>query len=317
MANSTLPNINGYQLLENWSTSGSCRWSFAQKNGQQWFIKQFMAPKYKRIEDGISAKKVEQSRKRCEAFREAQTALYNQIKEANTGNIVAVDSFFSFESMFYAVTERVDISSASVSDVSLMEHDRKMILLKVLTHSINSLHKRGVVHADLKPDNVLIKKTKIGYTLKLIDFDASFLESQPKRGEQICFDVSFVAPETITAYNDESISLTSKIDIFALGLLFHLYYSGNMPEIPEDYSNTCGAVSDGVLPKIDPSIPDWLRRLITDMLSLNPDDRPNSEQVFQALIKQSYLGGNNTVTIPVPPTVKKGFHLPPKLSDGC
>lgn len=316
MASSTLPNINGYQLLENWSTSGSCRWSYAQKNGRQWFIKQFMAPKYKRIEDGISAKKVEASRKRCEAFREAQTALYNQIKEANTGNIVAVDSFFSFDSMFYAVTERVDISSVSAEDVARMEHDRKMILLKVLTHSINSLHKHGVVHADLKPDNVLIKKTKMGYTLKLIDFDASFLESHPKRGEQICFDASFVAPETITAYNDESVSLTSKIDIFALGLLFHLYYSGKMPEIPKKYSNTCGAVCDGILPKIHASTPDWLRRLIKDMLSLNPNNRPDSEQVFQALIKQSYPGGKGTTPHPTPPTAKKGFHLPPKLMDG-
>lgn len=313
MANSTLPNINGYQLLENWSTSGSCRWSYAQKDGRQWFIKQFMAPKYKRIEDGFSAQKAEQSRKRCEAFREAQTALYNQIKEANTGNIVAVDSFFSYESMFYAVTERVDISSTSVTDVSLMEHERKMILLKVLTHSISSLHKCGVVHADLKPDNVLIKKTKIGYTLKLIDFDASFLENAPKRGEQICFDVSFVAPETIIAYNDEAVSLTSKIDIFALGLLFHLYYTGKMPGIPEEYSNVCGAVSNGVSPTIDGSMPEWLQKLVADMLMFNPIERPDSEQVFHALLKQHYLTDNASK---VPGEKKKGFHLPPKLSVG-
>lgn len=309
MANSTLPNINGYQLLENWSTSGSCRWSYAQKNGQQWFIKQFMAPKYKRVEDGISPQKVEKSRQRCEAFRETQTELYHQIKEASTGNIVAVDRFFSFESMFYAVSERVDISSSSVSDVSQMEHEKKMILLKVLTHSINSLHKHGVVHADLKPDNILIKKTKTGYTLKLIDFDASFLESQPKRGEQICFDVSFVAPETIVAYNDESVTLTSKIDIFALGLLFHLFYTGNMPGIPEGYSNACGAVSDGEALILDSKIPGWLRRLITDMLDRDADKRPNSEQIFQALLKQEYPSGY----ISAPLKEKKGFHLPPKL----
>lgn len=305
-----LPRINGYQLLENWSTSGSCRWSYAEKDGRQWFIKQFMAPKYKRIEDGISPQKVEASRVRCEAFRERQMTLYNKIKDANTGNIIIVDSFFRYESMFYAVTERVDISSASISDISQMEHEQKMVLLKVLSHSVNCLHKNGVVHADLKPDNVLIKKTKAGYTLKLIDFDASFLESQPRRGEQICFDVSFVAPETIAAYNDEAISLTNKIDIFALALLFHLYYTGCMPEIPEGYANVCEAIRDGKTIIIDTGTPKWLQRLISTMLSCDPDDRPTSEQVFQALLKQEFPFS----PVPEPGKVKKGFHLPPKLT---
>lgn len=307
MADSDLPNINGYQLLEHWSTSGSCRWSYAKKNGRQWFIKQFMAPKYKHAEDGISPKKVEQSRQRCEAFREAQTEIYRQIQSANTGNIVGVDSFFSFGSMFYAVSERIDISSLSVADVSQMTHEQKMILLKVLSHSINSLHKHGVVHADLKPDNILIKKTKTGYTLKLIDFDASFLESHPKRGEQICFDVIFVAPETMIASSDKSVSLNRKIDIFALGLLFHLYYSGSMPEFPEDYNSVCEAVSCGVLPKIAESIPDWLQRLISDMLDFEPAARPDSERVFQTLLTQTYLSLSSSR--------KKGFHLPPKLPE--
>lgn len=305
MTNSSLPNINGYQLLKEWSTSGSCRWSYAQKDGQQWFVKQFMSPKYKRTEDGISPKKVEQSHVRCEAFRKTQEELYKRVKAANTGNIVPIDDFFSFKSMFYAVSERVDISSISVTDVSQMAHAQKMILLKVLTHSLNSLHKQGVVHADLKPDNILIKKTKTGYTLKLIDFDASFLESNPRRGEKICFDVRFVAPETMVACDDESVTLNRKIDIFALGLLFHLYYTGSMPAIPKDYRSTYDAVSRGVVPTIAAHIPNWLQKLIRDMLGPDPGMRPDSEQIFQALLTETYES--------VATSTKKGFHLPPKL----
>lgn len=299
----SLPNINGYQLLENWNTSGSCRWSYAVKDGRQWFIKQFMAPKYKRAEDGFSPKKVESSRIRCEAFQKSQTALYSRIRNANTGNIVAVDSFFSYESMFYAVTPRIDVSSVSTGDIARMGYGQKLILLKVLTHSINSLHKNGVVHADLKPDNVLVKKTQTGYTLKLIDFDASFLEMQPKRGEEICFDASFVAPETIDACGDRTMSLTRKIDIFALGLLFHLYYTGHMPKTPEGFPNACSVVRDGKIPQIDSEIPDWLRQLISAMLLRDPEDRPNADQVFQMLLDQKYT----------PLSRKKGFHSPTKL----
>lgn len=305
-----LPAINGYQLLEKWETSGSCRWSYAEKDGQQWFIKQFLAPKYKRIEDGVSPQKVEKSRQRCEAFRKMQSQLYAQIADANTGNIIAVDNFFSFESMFYAVTKRVDISSVSIADVSRMQHEQKMILLKVLTHSLDSLHKHSVVHADLKPDNILIKRTRTGYTLKLIDFDASFLENQPKRGEQICFDPTFVAPETIVAYNDESVSLNRKIDIFALGLLFHLYYTGQLPAISKEYNSVCSAVLDGASLMISPAIPGWLVKLIRDMLILDPSKRPDSEHIFQALLKQSYP----LMEPPISAPAHKGFYTPMRPS---
>lgn len=304
---SMYPEINGYQLLEDWKTSGGCKWAYAAKDGRQWFIKQFMAPKYKRKEDGVSKTQIESSIRRCEAFRDTQTALYDKIKEANTGNIVAVSDFFSFETMFYAVSERVDISSVDISDVYLMPHEKKMILLKVLTHSISSLHKHGVVHADLKPDNILIKKTKMGYTLKLIDFDASFLESMPKRGEDICFDANFVAPETLIACNDETFSLDCKIDIFAMGLLFHLYYTGKMPEFPKGYRSICDALFEEAEVTLDSSIPDWLQSLICGMLALDRALRPDSEQVFQALLKETY-GETKSQTSPA-----KGFHLPPKL----
>ena len=306
-----LPNIEGYQLLQDWSTSGSCRWSFAEKDGKQWFIKQFMAPKLKRTSDGISEKKVKESRKRCVEFSEAQHELYSRIAvSSETGNIVPVSRFFLHETMFYSVTSRIDISSVEADEISHMSHDQKMVLLKVLTHSICSLHKNGVVHADLKPDNVLIKETQSGYTLKLIDFDASFLESKPKRGEQVCFDMSFVAPETIAAYNDERISLTKKIDVFALGLLIHLYYSGVMPWVPDCYSNVCGAVSDQCAPRVSKKIPEWMKKMILDMLSLLPENRPDSKTVFQALTAQRYplqidLSVDNET---------KGFYSPLKLS---
>lgn len=280
--------INGYQLITTWSTSGSCQWAYAKKNSKEWFIKQFLAPVYISKESGLSEQKIEKSRIRCEKFKQSQSQLYDRIRKANTGNIVAPEDFFNFQGKFYAVSPRVDISSAAIEDIANMAQDGKINLLKVLTYSMKGLHENGVVHADLKPDNILLKKTKVGYTFKLIDFDASFLESEPKRGEEICFDLGFVSPETQTAVWDETVSLTTQIDIFAMGLLFHLYYTGKMPGIPKGYENACHAVSNEEALGLDSALPGWLSRLIQDMVQLQPEKRPDCGTVFLSLCQQQY-----------------------------
>ena len=279
--------INGYKLCTDWKTSGTAQWAYAEKDGKKWFVKRFLAPKYKIAGEGISEKMVEKARKRCEVFREKQNVYYEHIKNADTGNIVYVTDFFSYETHFYAVSPRVTIADASVEEISNLSHDKKMILLKVLTHSLRNLHEQSVVHADLKPSNIILKKTTSGnYTLKLIDFDAGFLEADPRRGENIVFDPVYVAPETIIAMGDTTVTLNRKIDIFALGLLFHQYYSGRLPELPEGYLHAANAVLDGKSIKVSPTLPTWLAELIIQMLHPEPEKRPTTEMIFQWLQAQ-------------------------------
>lgn len=279
--------INGYKLCTDWKTSGTAQWAYAEKDGKQWFIKRFLAPKYKIAGEGISEKMVEKARKRCEAFREKQIEYYAHIKNADTGNIVYVTDFFSFEAHFYAVSPKVVIADVSAEEISNLSHDKKMILLKVLTHSLKNLHEQSVVHADLKPSNIIIKKTVSGnYTLKLIDFDAGFLEADPRRGENIVFDPVYVAPETIIAMGDTTVTLNRKIDIFALGLLFHQYYSGRLPELPEGYLHAADAVLDEKRIKVSATVPTWLAELIIQMLHPELEKRPETAVVFQWLQEQ-------------------------------
>ena len=294
-----LPDINGYQLIQPWEASGSANWAFAQKDGQQWFIKEFGSPGYLREQDGFSKQKVEKRAEKCEAFYRSKEAFYARVRQADTGNLIPVEDFFRYGTKFYAVSKRVDTSSINISDIAAMDRDQKMILLKVLSYSLMNLHAQGIVHADLKPDNVLVKKTERGITMKLIDFDAGFLESSPPRGKDISLDLVFMAPETSLACQDSSVALTAKIDVFSLGLLFHLYYCGAMPEVPE----TCLYPSEAVLRNLPlglkDELPQRLKGLIDRMLSLSQETRPDMETVFQEL---------KTMT-----EKPRGFSRPPNL----
>lgn len=279
--------IAGYHLVTEWKTSGTAQWAYAEKGGKQWFIKRFLAPKFKIAGEGISEKMVEKARKRCEAFREKQSEYYEYVRKADAGNIVYVTDFFSYETYFYAVSPRIAIADAEIEEISNLSQEKKLILLKVLTHSLKNLHAQGVVHADLKPSNIILKKTLSGnYTLKLIDFDAGFLEKSPHRGEEIVFDPVYVAPETIMAMLDTSVDLTSKIDVYALGLLFHQYYTGILPGLPEGYIHAAGAALNDQPVKLSVNIPLWLAELIALMIHPEPKKRPTTAEVFQWLQEQ-------------------------------
>lgn len=297
--------INGYHLTAPWVTSGSAQWTYAEKDGKEWFLKRFLAPKYKRAEDGIPQKLVDRANARCESFRSAQEKLYQRVRISDTGNIVAVMDFFCFGTSFYAASPRIPASELPVEEISRLPQEKRILLMKILTHGMQNLHANGVVHADLKPSNVILKRTASGgYTLKLIDFDAGFLEDTPRSGENVAFDPVYVAPETIQAMSDRTVRLTSKIDIFALGLIFHLYYCGSLPVLPEGCPHAVHAVANGDPVTLSDKLPQWLKTLIGQMIQLDPEQRPAADRVFQWLQEQKQ---------PVEQKKAGGFHKPPAL----
>jgi serine/threonine protein kinase len=48
-----------------------------------------------------------------------------------------------------------------------------MNIMENLIKAVQHMHQRGVVHRDLKPDNILISPKNNGATLKIIDFGVS------------------------------------------------------------------------------------------------------------------------------------------------
>lgn len=297
--------IKEYKLTEDWNTSGDCQWTFAEKKGKMWFIKQYMAPKHKKCSDGFTKAQVEDSKEKCDEFRIKKQNLFDAVRASENGNIIPVRDFFIFDSRFFSVSEKVQAVPLSTRQISKLDEKTKLTLLRVLAHSVMCLHKNGVVHADLKPGNVLLKKTQKAYTFKLIDFDASFLENDPKKGEEIRFDYCYVPPEQVIACSDESILLTCKADIFALGALFHEYWTGDLPKITdEDCSYLCAAAAKGSPLVLSPALPKWLGSLISDMLKADPDKRPSAKTVFETLEN----AGSQSTFVSHDENGKKGFY---------
>jgi len=302
--------INGYKVLQNFSTAGSglSKWTFAQKNGHVYFLKEFLSPVYPTDGSPGSTETKERRRKACADFEERTRALMMAIPKpvVSGGNLVVAEAFFRGGTKYYKVTAKVDTASIPIAQLALLPEKKKALLLKTICHSLRTLHAANVVHGDLRPENILIKETATGdYAGKLIDFDSSFFAGKPPSAEGLISDPMYYAPE-VGRYIERSGSAPRKIihtaaDIFSLGLLFCEYLTGALPAFDrETYRYPYVAVANGEkLTMGGERVPGYLRTLTELMLKADPRERPGIDRVFAVLQDPSLIPDEIVLEEPV------------------
>lgn len=264
--------------------SGFSKWGFCEKDGVEYFLKEFLSPVYPaeevKLDADIRKRKIEQ----CLAWHGQKKRIYNAIVASQTGNLVAPIAFFKHQSHFYLITKKVLDAPLDFNTLSRLDRKQKILIMKVLSYSFSKLAENDIVHADVKPDNLLIKQTNAGYyTIKVIDFDGSYLASCPPSSDDLQGDPVYYAPETFLAILEEPAILSPKVDVFAMGIIFHELLSGNKPGISEDYDYIYEAVLDDQPLLIDPVVDPSFRVLLERMLCKHPAQRFAMSQVFQYL----------------------------------
>ncbi len=265
--------------------AGYSMWGFGQLDDTWYFIKQFLSPKYPAQDTESSPERLAKRRRECQRFTQKKIAIYRALNAGSDGNDVRVREFFRVGSRFYIAMDKVDALPWTVETIAGLEMGEIRRLCAIISHAIAGLHREGLVHADIKHDNILYTKTSSGLvTAKVIDFDNSFLESDPPGAEEIVGDFNYFAPETCARVQGVEQALTTKIDVFALGVLFHQYFSGCLPAFEGE---TCVYPGDAVLRGFRPrpalTIPEDIAPLLLSMLEREPERRPTAWEVYKAL----------------------------------
>lgn len=208
------------------------------------------------------------SDKKAKFIIERFKAEFEIIKNLSHPNINKVYDF-GFDSnidRYFFTTEYIDgfnfLSVAHNVDLETIE-DLFVQTLRALEY----LHSHAIVHCDIKSANVLIKKTKEGYQVKLIDFGLAAFGS-PKI---IAGTPSYMAPEIILR-NQPDI----RADLYSLGVLIYAAITGFNPfkakDINEILSRQLNLIPEPPStynPEIKPSI----NEIILKLLKKNPSER--------------------------------------------
>lgn len=280
-------NINEYRFLmplQN-KNAGFSRWTYAVRRGEEYFIKEFMNPVYP-DEDTLSDDLRKAKIKSCERFEEKKLKLYRKINQVSDGNLVRVFEFFRCDSHYYISMPKINGEKISFEEIAKLPLEDRIILCRTAAKSLLSLHCAQIVHSDIKDTNVLIHRSETGKLVaKIIDYDCSFFEYEPPKTEnELGGDQIYLSPEACLFFCGDETKLTCKMDVFSLGLLFHQYLTGSLPNFDRnEYDYAHEAVLDGKILGVSKDIPERLRNMIVYMLRVSPDERTDMLSVFNIL----------------------------------
>ena len=146
---------------------------------------------------------------------------------------------------------------------------------------LEAAHATGVVHRDLKPDNVFVTPSSGGPLLKLIDFGIAKLRASSEynkgltRAGVVMGTPEYMAPEQLFSAADTD----HRADIYSLGVILFEMLSGLRPADGEDAEVIVAAVDAGRVRKLrqlQPSVPEGLALLVERATSAKREGRPES-----------------------------------------
>lgn len=115
------------------------------------------------------------------------------------------------------------------ADESGLNTLERLALIANVCEPIEYAHRRGVVHRDLKPGNILVDESG---RPKILDFGiAQIQEFTPMSGaddhDRFVGTYEYASPEQVAGKNNE---LTPRSDVYALGLIAHELLTGTLPQ---------------------------------------------------------------------------------------
>ena len=274
--------IGGYRLLTAMQTtgSGSARWCLAMRGMERFFLKEFLSPVWPvRQDTPLGQKQLD----RCLRFEERKQRLYASASCVLGDVLVPVVDFFRENGHYYAVTEAAPDGHMTADRAFHLPDEEKRQILYDLAVGLQRLHAQGIVHADLKPEHVLLIPQDRGWKPKLIDLDSGFLTDDPPRSSQeLEGDPAYLAPEVFLRMAGEQTELGAALDVFAFGMLISQIWTGGLPEFDRTRYHYLyeAALENG---SIQLHLPEKWEQLVRRMLCAEWEQRPQAAEIADCL----------------------------------
>jgi Tol biopolymer transport system component/predicted Ser/Thr protein kinase len=210
------------------------------------------------------------------------------VASLNHPNIVTLHSIEEDEGIHFITMELVEGKTLSEFIPRAGLPLRRFFELAIpLSDAVAAAHRAGVVHRDLKPDNIIVANDG---RLKILDFGLAKLREAPEEAAeasalptrhltgqgQILGTVAYMSPEQV-----EGKVVDHRTDIFSLGIVLYEMATGRRPFLGDTQASIISSIlrdAPSSASDLNPSLPRHLGRILRQCLAKNPEERTQSAQ---------------------------------------
>ncbi len=159
-------------------------------------------------------------------------------------------------------------------------------IMDAVLAGLSAAHRAGIVHRDVKPENVLLAEDG---RIKIGDFGlARATTANTATGQQLLGTIAYLAPELVTRGTADARS-----DIYALGIMLYEMLVGEQPYKGEQPMQIAFQHATESVPRPsvrNPGVPEQLDELVLWATEKSPDERPDDAQQMLERLREIERG---------------------------
>jgi serine/threonine-protein kinase len=184
-----------------------------------------------------------------------------------------------------------------------LELDRIVRIATQVTRALQAAHSEGVVHRDLKPDNImLLEQYGERDIVKVLDFGIAKSLDEHERGMTSAGAV-VGTPAYMSAEQAMGHAVDPRSDLYSLGIILYEMASGRVPFTAPALTALLLAHATELptpLAHVVPGVHPGLASLVDELLRKDPAERPQSAKAIERRLEALVGGAAVSATIPVP-----------------
>ena len=175
------------------------------------------------------------------------------------------------------ILQKMSYDLMTLLEENILTLQQKLNIFIQVCKGIKEIHKKGIVHLDIKPENILVSAD---FSLvKLCDFGGASRVKKDNLVKASCGTLVYSAPEYYCGQKFDG----KKADIWSLGILLHVLLSGFWPYEMHKSDLMFQVISASLV--MFPELTVEQKSIISEMTTLNPRRRCDLSTVIKACEK--------------------------------